>query len=1536
MGTPTANTSRSIYNEARRYLGCVWQQSTDLDPKPLVDADFNDAEMQKIMQVRRAIDAAFGNAARNYNAFRVAEYTAAPTNDFLIGGGDGSAEGAGRFWLGGLNLLNVGAIRFNSNVTGTAASPGVATQIHPRATLIQDWVLSDSSANFEVNMLAGRLLTPSIGYPGSAPYTCPAYTIVSNTATTITVSNIDPSTGLPTMAPMTTYDLGSGLNYYRVELSTPSGGDRTDFVLLDAYLDEVDAVEDPVLNHNQGPAGAASTVESARRHQVSQRVFVNESEVGMYIPVVPIIGTIAPGVTSIIVSDASKLALLHAAGQLNQIRVGMGRNEELLNVTSVTTGGPERINLAEPTDWRHYDLDPLMPSGYVDGDGNRHYVTLLAALNRLDGNNQITTGMIRDYRERHFGSPAELRDMRLDLEDDAKLAFTAEEAVAARIPYVTLGLGTSGSVGRINVSSAGSVADAFTAAQNLLPDGGVIYVRPGTYTLDSTTKIQITKGDISIVGQSIGDVILEGLDAEVISVEAAGFSLENLTLKPGDSQYGVVFTGAWDRCRFSKVTFDGNAQSDIIVYATTALTNTKFRECKFTGGTKTTQPYVQLDAGSRYLFDSCLFVGAAAQFALVYLKTTATDLWFSGCSLSSGANGLLLNEAASEGIKRVVVDSCIFHGQSTAGIYVAAPLSGGYDYSFDNGIFYSETFAAIQISGGVRVKVNDCIVPASATVGVNISGTAEVGISNLRVYSTPTAVNVADTATVDVDGLRVVGTSTQTAIVTANTCTVKANGGYFSTLLRGIVAGSSTAGIYTGISMTTIDTAAAQLTGNNQTLQDITCEDCGSVVASRQIFSVTGDNCRLHNCQVIDMDAPAAGLGHAFYVAGANTTLSSCLASVGVAGSLCRGYSLFGAGVEMENCQVVGMPGFGLYIDAGATGIYRITNFRDESSGTAAATWPIYIAGGEVSIDGLQCEGSVCGGLRAITGVRINAAHVYAGGAATDLILLGAGEHTISSSWIDGADNVTNLVNSVSSTSLRLSACNLLNANDAAVLLTSVGAAYGTMISDCNFGAGSNYANYFISIDANLVAPKISGCRFYGNSRNVAFAVSSAAVSTAIDACQIYEIDDEAISLTGDYAFVSDCYIEDVSTGLNISSAGALVGTVVQNCSLVNGDAGFILKAKDARVQNCSFLGILGYGLTLQTGTTDVSIDSCVFGSDSGGVATRGGISLTGNLCSIRGCGFYNLDDAGVNKAAIEITGNNCQVVGNYIYNCDTVLGGINITGSRAEVHGNYVYDVNASSAYILISTGSLGSSVTGNHLQGTVYVAATGIGVVGSDGCSVEGNRINGLSSLYGISVVGSDYCHVQGNSVSSCDTGIRINTCNCTAIIGNYVRDSGQYGIYLVSSDDAAVTNNYVYGGAVPYGVYLTNSTRPSVAGNHIYGGSHSIYVNDAACEYCQIDSNYMYNAATYAVYSAGSYPKFANNASYSCPAGSGRQYQLDTASIGTFIGNTVIQTTAAGAGSVNNTGAVSWANWKPDDTGAPATDLTNHNRVLQFDNF
>ena len=105
---------------------------------------------------------------------------------------------------------------------------------------------------------------PNVQQPASA------YKIVANTETTLTVANnavVGPNGMLDAQA------LGSGQPYY-IAIKTPAV-DSTDYVYLDVYFDEIDAVEDPNLDHGLA-FGALQSVEAARRMRAVYSVFVNQ------------------------------------------------------------------------------------------------------------------------------------------------------------------------------------------------------------------------------------------------------------------------------------------------------------------------------------------------------------------------------------------------------------------------------------------------------------------------------------------------------------------------------------------------------------------------------------------------------------------------------------------------------------------------------------------------------------------------------------------------------------------------------------------------------------------------------------------------------------------------------------------------------------------------------------------------------------------------------------------------------------------------------------------------------------------------------------------------------------------------------------------------------------------------------------------------------------------------------------------------------------------------------------------------------------
>jgi len=237
-GPNQGNYSRFMFDEEKRYVYPMYQRSF-----PGVDADFNDGHPSFFTQLRRAIAYGVGDGSPN-DGFEVVQATST-SNNFGVKGGDGTLEGAGRLFFAGYHCF------LKSDVDYVSTS----TDIHPQSYLLSETTLTDSSANWTINELAGRNLTPDITAPGNT------YAIVSNTTTVITVVG---------GSQMVTDGAVAG-DFYRVELST-SGAPRSDEVYVDVFLDEITETEDPNLIH---PSLIPPTV-SAYRAQLRQNVRVTE------------------------------------------------------------------------------------------------------------------------------------------------------------------------------------------------------------------------------------------------------------------------------------------------------------------------------------------------------------------------------------------------------------------------------------------------------------------------------------------------------------------------------------------------------------------------------------------------------------------------------------------------------------------------------------------------------------------------------------------------------------------------------------------------------------------------------------------------------------------------------------------------------------------------------------------------------------------------------------------------------------------------------------------------------------------------------------------------------------------------------------------------------------------------------------------------------------------------------------------------------------------------------------------------------------
>lgn len=244
MGANEGNYSRDMFDESKQYVGIRQQVGV-----PVVDADVNDADDIYRNLVRRCYQDTVGDGSPNAG-FNIIEATVT-ANNFEIQGGDGTLDGAGVLVREGLRgiIPDVGLDYISSD-----------KRLKPQVTGVSALVLTDSAANYIVNELAGRTLTPDVDNPGTT------YTIASNTATTITVTAGD-----------MTGDTAAK-KFYRVELSTP-GSPRHDVVWSDFFIDEWNSDEDTDLEHNLG-----SLITAALRNKLRTVVHVREGAPTLWTP----------------------------------------------------------------------------------------------------------------------------------------------------------------------------------------------------------------------------------------------------------------------------------------------------------------------------------------------------------------------------------------------------------------------------------------------------------------------------------------------------------------------------------------------------------------------------------------------------------------------------------------------------------------------------------------------------------------------------------------------------------------------------------------------------------------------------------------------------------------------------------------------------------------------------------------------------------------------------------------------------------------------------------------------------------------------------------------------------------------------------------------------------------------------------------------------------------------------------------------------------------------------------------------------------
>jgi hypothetical protein len=157
------NFSRETFNKLKHYVGVRLQQGI-----PIVDADWNEMEDIRKYELRSFLKWFVGNGIPYGNdGFKISAVAAA--NDFAIQGGDGTADGAGRCLVDGLDVMNESNLNYtaqalyNNNTLatkwGVAPLPPLSTPTSDRT----DTVYLDVWEREVTSTEDPNLINPAIG-----------------------------------------------------------------------------------------------------------------------------------------------------------------------------------------------------------------------------------------------------------------------------------------------------------------------------------------------------------------------------------------------------------------------------------------------------------------------------------------------------------------------------------------------------------------------------------------------------------------------------------------------------------------------------------------------------------------------------------------------------------------------------------------------------------------------------------------------------------------------------------------------------------------------------------------------------------------------------------------------------------------------------------------------------------------------------------------------------------------------------------------------------------------------------------------------------------------------------------------------------------------------------------------------------------------------------------------------------------------------------------------------------------------------------
>jgi len=1342
-----------MFNEHKRNIILLLQKSTDAKPIPVVDADTNDGQYMKVAFIRRALQVAFGNGSPDAIGFRISR-ASSTINNFQVDGGEDTIESSGRYYVGGYPCLNEDDVDYTSGDVGTPSAPGDASRIHHVSTAVTVDTLQDTAGCFGPGELVDRFLVPNIDpAAGALPYQ-----IVANTADTITV-NLGGNPNMDTVA--------SAGDYYRINLLTPTGGDRRDFVWLDAYIDEIDVVDDPTLNHNIGspPSGA---IEACRRGRLIQRVFVNERGDGLDIKLQALTADADAGATVLNVTSGTPFA------SDKVLLLGCGRNEERVYVQSV---GVNTITLAEPLEWDHFFGDWIHQVSVLDSDLNRHYFSLLAVVDRLDTNVNITSAMITDYREQHWGSSAEVRDLRRVIGGSAADAFTAMQHV------VTLGTGVGSSIGDFNVVDFPTAEACFNAAIDSLTSGGVVWIKPGTYTL-SSGPILLDDDNVQLVAQSRMVRIDGAAGNETILVTADRSGIINGRIVPSVGQPGILIEDISD-LTIENIRGDGtNAPAAHIKVNNIYTPNkVKIKGCNFDNGTNGSAYYIELERTTEFAIDHCTFSNAGGSSS-ISISNGSTVGRVRGCVVDSGDYGIHLNNAAGAACSKIRVLDCVFTGLSSPSIYVdSAP--GATELVFRGLIIRTSTGIFISEGNGIDISAISVINPVN--FGLKCQGSASpINVRGLWIENTGGVDAIQFLGNVVVQGSDInVSTFTGvSAIDISGNVIASLNNVRLSTGQRGIVVSSAEPCHFADITCWNVSKQSIRLSTDGHTVEGFISRDAGNPAdASLAIVESTGNGNSLSGVRVEGFEGATNAV--AIQLSGIDCSVNDFFISNG-SGTTPHGILTYtGTGASISNGYIEDLDGRGIGIGAG--GNARISDVRMASVGQAVG-FEAVACDGWTDISNIDATGGVAAAIRLNAGGNISDSSFTLPNTSNPVVEITGAAARLEN--VKASGGVTSFKVEDQS-DVHFYNCKAANFVSYGFVYTgATGIRFNSVVRNCEIqgpGAGG-LAGIFL--DNSYRKNSIVGCYIDGNA-SMQHGVDALDLETQVSSCKVINTTQRGVRVRKDDSTVSDCDILVTASGMGIevgSGSGVERNFIVDSCWVNGGLEGVWVRGEATIVTGCRIKGFTNFGININItspNNENVVVGDCFISSSASGVGifsnaaktnisnvhiqtpALGGIQIQGNSSTVEAC---TIEASGAE--GIEVDGASYVNVSNCLIKDCVDVG---IRGTNTE--------------HIVIE---------GNRIIITAAVPNPqfGIGLVGGNSPIIAKNQINGLNqttAANGINVSNCTRVIAEQNRISICNYGIHIDNGDYSKISENNIDSDIAGAIRLVNSDVSIISKNH-----------------------------------------------------------------------------------------------------------------------------------------------